>query len=58
MNRTDMSYDKEYDERYQIDKNDDEILTNYIEILKLVNWVNRKILTILRKNLMKEIGWI
>ena len=54
----DMSDERDSDERYQIDKNDEERLTNDIEVLKLGNWVRRKIWTVLRRNTMKEIGWI
>ena len=33
-NQMDMSDDKDYDERYQIDKDDEEIVTHDIEVLK------------------------
>ena len=34
----DVIYDRDSDERYQIDKNDEEIVTNDIEVLKLGNF--------------------
>ena len=37
-----MSYDKESDERYQIYKDDEEIVTNDIEVLKLGKLVLQK----------------
>ena len=57
-NRMDMCGDKNFDEKYQIDKNDEERVTNDIEVLKPGNWVCRKIQTIMRDHLMKEIEWI
>ena len=42
----------------KIYKNDKERGTNNIEVLKLGNLVRRKIQTILKKNLMKDIVWI
>ena len=42
-NRMDMCGDKNFDEKYQIDKNDEERVTNDIEVLKPGNWVCRKI---------------
>ena len=53
-----MIDDKDSDERYHIDKNYEERVTYDIEVLKLGNWVCRKIQTILRKNLIEEIGFI
>ena len=41
-NRTDMSDEKDSDERYQIDKNDEERVTNYIEVFKLVKFSSQK----------------
>ena len=38
-----MSDDKKSDEREQISKNDEEKVTEDIEVLKLGNWVCRKI---------------
>ena len=37
-----MSYDKKYDEGYQISKNDEEKVTKDIEVLELGNLVHRK----------------
>ena len=37
-----MSDEKDSDERYQIDKNDEEIVTNDIEVLKLGNFGSEK----------------
>ena len=48
-----MCDDKDSDEWYHISKNDEEKVTNDIEVLKLVNWVQRKMMTIFRKNMMK-----
>ena len=53
-----MSDDKYSGEKYQIDKNDKEIVTSDIKVFKLGNLICRKIQTMLRKNLMQEIGWI
>ena len=39
----DVSDDKDSDERYQISKNDEEIVADVIEVLKLGNWISRKI---------------
>ena len=49
----DTSDEKEYDERYQISKNDDEKMTKDIEVLKLQTNEFTEKMTILRKNLMK-----
>ena len=43
INWMDMSDKKDSDERYQIDKNYEERVTNNIELLKLGNLVRRKI---------------
>ena len=48
-----ISDDKYSDEIYKINKNDEGRVTNDIEVLKLVNWVRRKIQTIVRNNMMK-----
>ena len=53
-----MSDYKESDEIDQISKNDEENLTEDIEVLELENWVCKKIKTILKNNSMKEIRWI
>ena len=53
-----MSDDKESDERDQISKNDEEKVTKDIEVLKLGKLSLQKIQTVLRNNLMKQIGWI
>ena len=42
-NRMDMSDDKECDEIYQIGENDEEMVTDDIEVLKLGKWLRRKI---------------
>ena len=46
-------YDKEYDERDQISKNDEEKMTEDIEVLKLVKLGSQKIKTILRKIMIR-----
>ena len=38
----DMRDDKDSDERDQINKNDEEIVTDDIEVLKLGNWSSRE----------------
>ena len=53
-----MCDDKEFDERNQISKNDEERVTDGIEVFKLVNRVHRKIQITMRNNMTKEIGWI
>ena len=40
--RMDMRDDKDSDERDQINKNDEEIVTDDIEVLKLGNWSSRE----------------
>ena len=51
-----MIYDKESDERNHIGKNDEDRLTDDIEVLKLVNFSSkRERYIILTNNLMKEI---
>ena len=54
----DMRVDKDSDERDQISKNNEEIVTDDIEVFKLGKLFQRKIMTILKNNMMKEIGWI
>ena len=44
-----MSDDKDSDERDKISNNDEEKMTDVIEVLKPENWVCRKIWTMLRK---------
>ena len=53
-----MSDDQDSDERDQITKNYDEIVTGDIEVFKLGNLVQRKMMIILRNNVLKIIGWI
>ena len=53
----DMSYDKDSDEKYQKSKNDEERVTGDIEVFTLGKFSSKKMRTILRKNLMKEIIW-
>ena len=53
-----MSDDKDSDKRYQIGENDEDGLTDDIEVLKLGNRVRRKIQTTLRNNLIKEIRYV
>ena len=53
-----MIDDKDSDERYHIDKNYEERVTYDIEVLKLGKLGLQKIYTILRKNLIEEIGCI
>ena len=50
-----MSDENESNERDHIGKNNAKILTDDTELLKLINWFPRKILTILTKNIMREI---
>ena len=38
-----MIDDKEFEERYQIGENKEKIMNTYIEVLKLENWVLKKI---------------
>ena len=57
-NRMDMSDDRKSDEKYQIGKNDEEKVNEDIEVLKMGKLSLQKIQTILKKNLMKEIGRI
>ena len=54
----DMSDGKDSDERDEIYKNYEEILTNNIEVLKMEIWVRKKIQTILRNNLMIKSKWV
>ena len=54
----DMGDDNKSDERAQISKNDEEKLTEDIEVLKMGKLVCKKMETILRNNLMREIGRI
>ena len=42
-NRVDVSDDKDSDERYHTSKNNKEKVTDGIEVLKMVNWIRRKI---------------
>ena len=53
-----MSDDKEYDEIDQISKNDEEKVTEDIEVLKLGKLISQKIQTILKNILIKLIRWI
>ena len=53
-----MSDDKESDERYHISKNYEERVTDDVEVLKQGNLFQRKMMTILRNNMLKEIEWI
>ena len=53
-----MSDDNESDERDQIGKNDEENLTEDIEVLKLGKSSSQKNIDKIENNLMKEIGWI
>ena len=53
-----MSDDKDSDERYQISKNDEEIVTEDIEVLKLEKLSSQKNIDNTEKNLVKEIGSI
>ena len=48
----DMGDDKDPDERDDIEKNYEEIVTTYISLLKMVNFGLQKIYTMMRKNLM------
>ena len=57
-NRMDMSDDKDSDERYKIIRNDEETFSDGIEVFKLEIEFAKNIYTMLRKNLMKVIGWI
>ena len=57
-NCMDMSDDKDSYERYQISKNDEEKVTDVIEVLKLGRLSSQKIQTMLRNNMMKVIEWI
>ena len=49
-----MSDDKKSDERDQISTNDEEKVTEYIEVVKLQKLSSQKKKTILRNNLMKK----
>ena len=53
-----ISYDKESDKRDQISKNDEETVTENIEILKLGKFISQKNIDNIEKYNMKEIGWI
>ena len=53
-----MSDDRESDEIYQISKNDEEKVTEYIEVLKLRKLSSQKNIDNIEKNLMKEIRCI
>ena len=53
-----MIDEKYSDGRDQISKNDEERVTDDIEFFKLAKLSSKKMMTILIKNLMKEIGWI
>ena len=44
-----MGYDKDSDERYQISKDDEGRFTDDIEVFKMVNLIQRKMMTIFRK---------
>ena len=51
-----MNDDKEYDDINQIGKNDENALTDYIEVLKLGILISKKYIYYIEKNLMKKIG--
>ena len=51
-----MRYEKNSDERDQISENDEERVTDDIEVLKLEKMSSKKMMTILKKKTMKEIG--
>ena len=53
-----MSYGKESDERDQLDKNDEEKVTNDIEVLKLGKLSLQKNIDNIEKESDEKIGWI
>ena len=50
--------DKDYDERYQVCKNDEEKVNEDIDVLRLGKFISQKNMDNIEKNLMKEMGWI
>ena len=54
----DMSDDKEYGEIYQINKNDEERVTEDIDVFKLVKLSLRKNMDNIKKNLVEQIRWV
>ena len=53
-----MSDDKDSDERDQISKNDEEKVTEHIDVLKLGKLSSQKHIDNIEKHMIKEIRWI